>query len=317
MKISVCIPCYYSEKTLGIVVEQIQQEFRKRGAEYQLVLVNDGSTDGTWPLIQKLCSEDEHITGVNLSKNYGQPAAKLAALKYATGDAVVFMDDDGQHPAAGIFQLTEKLAEGYDVVYASFQHKQHSGLKKLTSNFHNRLAEKMGTKPKGVRRSSFVAWSRMVVDAVLEYQSPFVSIGSYLMTITSRFANVPMTHQKRIHGRSGYNFKKLMKMWMNLFISFSMLPLRMATYLGFVFSGAGFLGILYLLLRQLIRPIRVSGYASTMVVVLFVGGIVMIMLGIIGEYVGRTYMTVSNMPQYRIRETANAEADSKAGKGQP
>ena len=304
MKISVCIPCYYSEKNLEIVVEQIQQEFRARQKAYQLVLVNDGSTDGTWPIIQQLCKEDVNITGVNLSKNYGQPAAKMAALKYATGDVVVFMDDDGQHPAEGIFQLVEKLEEGYDVVYASFQHKQHSGLKKLTSNFHNRLAEKMGTKPKGVKRSSFVAWSRMVVDAVLEYQSPFVSIGSYLMMITSRFANVQMPHQKRLHGRSGYSFKKLMKMWLNLFVSFSMLPLRIATYLGFLFSGAGFIGIIYLLLRQVIKPIRVSGYTSLMTVILFVGGIIMVMLGIIGEYIGRTYMTVSNMPQYRIREIA-------------
>jgi undecaprenyl-phosphate 4-deoxy-4-formamido-L-arabinose transferase len=292
-------------------VAGVKEEFAKRPEDYQIVLVNDGSPDNTFGEILKLCKEDERIVGVNLTRNYGQASAKLAALKYAEGDVIVFMDDDGQHPAEGIFKLVDKLNEGYDVVYASFAHKKHSPFKRMTSNMHNSLAEFMGTKPKGVKRSSFTAWSRVVVDAMLEYKSPFVSIGSFMMSITSKFANVEIEHRERLEGKSGYTLKKLFRMWLNLFISFSMLPLRIATYLGFVFSGFGFLGIIYLVIKKIVHPTRVAGYTSTMVTVLFMGGIIMIILGIMGEYLGRIYMTISGLPQYNIREVVNEADDNK------
>ena len=310
MMISVCIPCYRSAKNLPIVVEGIKEEFAKNdNYDYQLVLVNDGSPDDTFGVILKLCEEDKKITGINLSRNYGQPSAKLAALKEARGDVVVFMDDDGQHPAYGIFKLVDKLNEGYDVVYADFKKKQHSTFKRITSNLHNWIAEFMGNKPKGIRRSSFSAWSRMVVDAMINYKSPFISIGSFLMRITSKYANVEIEHQKRISGTTGYTLKKLFGMWLNIFISFSMIPLRIATWLGFLFSGCSFIWMIYLLVRSIIRPIKVSGYTSTMLAILFVGGVILVILGIMGEYLGRIYMTVSGMPQYNVREVVNGRDD--------
>ena len=307
MLISICIPCYKSANTLPVVVAGVKEEFSKRPEDYQFVLVNDGSPDNTFGTILDLCKEDEKITGVNLSRNYGQASAKLAALKYARGDIIVFMDDDGQHPAEGIFKLVDKMYEGYDVVYAAFPHKKHGFFKRLTSDMHNSLSEFMGTKPKGVKRSSFTAWSRVVVDAMLRYKSPFVSIGSFIMTVTTKFANVEIEHRERLEGKSGYTFKKLIRMWLNLFISFSMLPLRIATYLGFLFSGAGFLGILYLLIRKIVHPTRVAGYTSTMITVLFMSGIIMIILGVMGEYLGRIYMTISGLPQYNVRGVVNEQ----------
>lgn len=313
MLVSVCIPCYKSAKTLPVVVDAIRQEFAKReDCDYQIVLANDGSPDNTFGVILELCKEDKKITGVNLSRNFGQPSAKLAALKYAKGDVIVFMDDDGQHPAEGIFKLVDKLVEdNLDVVYANFGHKKHGFMKRLTSSMHNKLAEFMGSKPKGVKRSSFIAWSRTVVDAMLTYKSPFVSIGSFLMSVTTKYGNVPVEHKARLEGKSGYTFKKLMKMWLNIFISFSMMPLRIATYLGFVFSGVGFIGIIYLIIMKIVRPSRVAGYTSTMVTVLFMSGVIMLILGIMGEYLGRVYMTVSGMPQYNIREVVNGNDDNK------
>ena len=308
MTISICIPCYKSAKTLPTVIDDIKNEFKKRADEdYQIVLVNDGSPDNTFGVIMKLCDEDKNITGINLSKNYGQPSAKLAALKEAVGDVIVFMDDDGQHPASGIFMLVDKLGEGYDVVYADFKNKQHSTFKKVTSNMHNSLAEFMGNKPKNIRRSSFTAWSRTVADAMLTYKSPFISIGSFMMSVTDKFANVEIEHRKRLEGSSGYTLKKLFRMWLNIFISFSMMPLRMATYLGFLFSGVGFVGIVYLLIRKIVHPTRVVGYTSTMITVLFMSGVIMLILGIMGEYLGRIYMTLSGMPQYNVREVINGK----------
>lgn len=303
--ISICIPCYRSAKTLPIVVKSIKKEFESRTEDYQIVLVNDGSPDNTFQIIQEICKKDKKITGVNLMRNYGQASAKIAALQYALGDVVVFMDDDGQHPADGIFKLVDKLNEGYDVVYAAFSHKKHSAFKRLTSNLHNWLAEKMGNKPKGIKRSSFSAWSRPVADALRNYKSPFVSIGSYMMHITVNYANVEIEHKERIAGKSGYTLKKLLKMWMNIFISFSMAPLRIASFLGFSLSLVGFVWGIFLIVRKMLHPSIIAGYTSNIVITLLIGGILMVMLGIIGEYLGRIYMTISGLPQFNVRETIN------------
>lgn len=312
MLISICIPCYRSMETLPIVVDNIKKEFAKHdNHDYQIVLVNDGSPDATFETIRNLCKEDEKIIGVDLTRNYGQAAAKIAALQYYTGDVVVFMDDDGQHSADGIFKLVDKLDEGYDVVYAHFESKKHSLFKRFTSFLHNWLAEQMGNKPKGVHRSSFVAWSKVVADSVKEYKSPFVSIGSYLVHITSKFSEVDMEHKERLTGNSRYTLKKLVKMWLNIFISFSMVPLRMASYLGFFFAISGMIAGLYLVIRKIIRPTIVAGYTSNMVMILLIGGIIMIILGIMGEYVGRIYMTISGMPQYSIRQSLNTNKDEQ------
>ncbi len=311
MLISICIPCYRSAKLLPAVVSNIKEKFEQRPEDYQLVLVNDCSPDNTFQVIQELCNEDKQIIGVNLTRNYGQAAAKMAALEYATGDIVIFMDDDGQHPAEGIFTLVDKLNEGYDVVYAHFANKKHTLFKRITSNLHNWLAEKMGNKPKGIHRSSFSAWSRPVADAIRKYNSPFVSIGSFMMQITTNYANVQIEHKKRIAGKSGYTLRKLFKMWLNIFISFSMAPLRMATYLGFIFSVGGFIWGIILVIRRLINPSIVAGYTSNMVLILLIGGIIMIILGIIGEYVGRIYMTISGLPQYNVRQVVNDGEESK------
>ena len=309
MKISICIPCYRSAKTLPVVVENVKNEFAKRPEyDYQFILVNDGSPDNTFEIIEQLCLQDKKIIGIDHSKNYGQASAKLTAIRYAKGDVIVFMDDDGQHSAQGVFRLVDKLVKGnYDVVYAYFPNKKHTTFKKVTSDLHNKIAEKMGNKPKGIHRSSFSAWSRTVVDAVNKYKSPFVSIGSYLMQVTTRYAEVEVEHKERIAGKSGYTLKKLFKMWFNIFFSFSMIPLRLATYMGIICSVAGFIWGIVLIIRKMINPLITSGYTSTIVFVLFIGGLLMLFLGIIGEYVGRIYMTVSNMPQQNIRMIINTD----------
>ena len=304
MLISICIPCYKSSKTLPKVYESVVEEFKKHPEhDYQFVLVNDGSPDATFAAIKEIAAKDEKVTGVDLSRNYGQVNAKMAALQYAKGDVICFMDDDGQHPAEGIFQLLAKMQEGgYDVVYAHFAKKKASFFKKLTSDLHNHIAEKMENKPKGVHRSSFTVWSRAVVDALKDYHSPFTSIGSYLMKLTTKYADVEVEHKERIAGRSGYTFKKLFKMWANIFFSFSMKPLRMATVFGVIFSLGGFGWGLFLIIRKLIHPEILSGYTSTLVILLLIGGLIMIFMGIFGEYIGRLYMTVTGMPQYNVRE---------------
>jgi undecaprenyl-phosphate 4-deoxy-4-formamido-L-arabinose transferase len=315
MLVSICIPCYRSAQTLPAVVAEIRQVFATHeGYDYQIVLVNDGSPDNTFQVIRKLCQEDDHIIGVDLSRNYGQASAKMAALPYATGDAIVYMDDDGQHPAEVIFPLLEKIDEGYDIVYARFPQKHHSWFKRITSCLYQKVSEWIGNKPKGISISSFTAWSRIAADAVMRYQSPFPAAGLYLNKITTRIANVDVEHRDRLAGESGYSLKKLLGLTVTALTNFSIIPLRIASFVGTACAVVGFIAGIAVVIRKLINPHISAGYSSIISVILFIGGIIMMILGVMGEYIGRIYMTVSDMPQYNIRQTINVPSDKDASR---
>jgi len=293
-----------------VVVDEIRDVFsRNPEHNYQIVLVNDYPFDDTFDLITKLCQEDNKITGLNLSKNYGQTCAKLAAIPYAIGDVLVFMDDDGQHPAEGIIPLAEKIAEGYDVVYAHFKSKKHSIFKKFTSFINAKISEFNGTRRKGVHVSSFYAISRFAIEAYKSYNSPFPSMMGYLNTVAGKITDIEMTHRPRMEGKSNYSLKKLLKLWLNGFTNFSVKPIRLIAAIGAFIAFCGFSFGVFVIVRKLINPVIAAGYSSTMAVVLFLGGTILIALGLIGEYISRIYMTVSNLQQYRVREVVNAPKD--------
>lgn len=304
--VSVAIPCYRSAKTIAPVVHELQAALTSRkGFDYQIVLVNDFPGDNTFDVIRTLCEEDPKVIGVNLSKNFGQAAAKMAALPYVTGDVLVYMDDDGQHPAGEIFKLVDKVLEGYDMVYANFAHKKHTLFKRLTSNLNSRVLELNGSKPKGINISSYHAMSRVAVNALREYKSPFPSIGGYLSHICLRYANVDIEHRARLAGQSNYTLGKMLKLWLTGFTNFSTVPLRFSSFIGSFCAVLGFLTGIIVVIRKLLNPAIAAGYTSIVAVLLFIGGIIMMILGLCGEYIGRIYMTVSNMPQYAVRQTVN------------
>ncbi|MCR5041118.1 MAG: glycosyltransferase [Clostridia bacterium] len=312
MIVTVAIPCYKSKKTIGTVVSDVRTAILQRpGNDYRIILVNDYPGDGTFDVIRRLCAEDEKIIGVDLTKNFGQASAKLAALRYFDGDVLVYMDDDGQHPADEIYKLVDKVFEGYDVVYGYFRHKKHSIFKRAASSLNSLLSEFNGSKPKGIRISSFLAISKTAADALREYDSPFPSIGGYLNNVVDKYANVEVTHKERIEGRSNYTFGKLIRMWFTGFTNFSLMPIKCVLYLGMLVSVLGFIFGLIVIVRKLIDPSMMPGYASTTALILFFSGIIMFSLGFIGEYVGRIYMTVSRMQQYKIRETINCKKSGR------
>lgn len=312
MLISIVIPCYRSEQTLPNVVNEVRNEFEKHPEHtYQFVLVNDCSPDNgaTWRTILRLCNEDPNITGVDLSRNFGQARARVAALPYIKGDCAVYMDDDGQHPADGIFLLVDKLQEGYDGVYATLHEKQCSWFRRNSSRAMSWVAEKLGVRPKGLYYSAFFVWSRFAIDALKDYHSPMPSVFSYLQTVTTRSSNVEIAQRARMAGHSGYTLRKLFSLAIMDLTNFSMVPLRLAAVLGSATAGVGFLFGAVLVIRKLINPAIVMGYTSTMAVMLLLGGIIMMLLGLIGEYLGRIYMVISDLPQYRVRETKNTDDD--------
>lgn len=306
--VSVAIPCYKSARTIGQVVSEIRDTIRSRpDFDYQIVLVNDYPEDDTFDVIASLCREDEKIIGVNLSRNFGQTTAKMAALPYVKGDVLVYMDDDGQHPADQIFLLVDKVLEGYDLVYARFARKHHSVFKRLTSWLNGKVLEINGSKPRGIVLSSYYAMNRIAIEALQHYKSPFPSMGGYLSHVVQRYANVDMEHRSRIAGSSNYTLKKLLGLWFTGFTNFSTVPLRFASVVGLACAGFGFVTAVAMVIRKILNPRIAAGFTTSIATQLFIGGMVMMLLGFCGEYIGRIYMTVSNMPQYEIRQVIGGE----------
>ena len=313
MTISIAIPCYKSLHTIEKVVDDIRYEFSLQTKyDYQIILVNDYPFDDTFSVIRKICNNDKKVIGVNLSRNFGQASAKMAAIPFFKGDVLVFMDDDGQHPANGIIPLAEKVLEGYDLVYAYFANKKHNAFKVFTSNINSKIHELNGTKPKGVHMSSFYAISKFAVEAYYNYNSPFPSMGGYLNSIAGKSTEIPMDHYARIQGESNYSLKKMVKLWLNGFTNFSIIPLRVITGVGISIATLGFLFGLFIIIRKLFLSNVSAGYSSIVSILLFLGGVILFSLGFIGEYIGRIYMTVSNLQQYRIREIINNEDEQNA-----
>lgn len=316
--VSVAIPCYRSARTIRAVVDELRAVIPQReGFDYQIILVNDYPEDDTFDVISDLCREDPKIVGVNLSRNFGQTAAKMAALPYVQGDVLVYMDDDGQHPGDRIFELVDRVLAGDDLVFARFPHKHHSLFKRFTSWCNSRVLEWNGSKPRDLVLSSYYAMSRMAADALKNYRSPFPAPSGYLFHIVQRYSNVDMEHRSRIAGHSNYTLGRMLRMWFTGFTNFSTVPLRFAAFLGCICAAGGFIAGLAVVIRKLVNPNIAAGYTSSIALQLFIGGVIMMILGLIGEYIGRIYMTVSDMPQYQVRETRNAGAGKEsAGDGQ-
>lgn len=313
MIISIAIPCYKSRKTIGSVVSEIRSVFQNSpNYDYQIILVNDYPFDDTFELIQQLCREDSKIVGVNLSRNFGQTNAKMAALPHVTGDVLVYMDDDGQHPADGIIPLAKKVMEGYDVVYAYFKEKKHSVFKRFTSFLNAKMLELNGSKQKGIHITSFFAISRLMVDACMNYHSPFPAMAGYINTLAGKTTEIEMTHRARMEGTSNYSLMKLLKLWLTGFTNFSIVPLRLIAMLGMFIAFCGFGFGAFVVISKLVNPSMAAGYTSLMSVFLFLGGLILIALGFIGEYIGRIYMTISGLRQYQVREVVHIDSSNHA-----
>ena len=307
-QVSFIIPCYRSENTIGSVAEEIKSAMNElSGYDYEIVLVNDSSPDNTFKTISALANADKHITAVDLAKNFGQHAALMCGMRHAKGDIIVCLDDDGQTPADEVGKLLEKIEEGYDVVYASYEDKQHSGFRRFGSLVNSRMTEIMLSKPRELALTSYFAAKRFIIDEMLRYENCFPYVMGLVLRSTKNICNVPVTHRAREEGQSGYNLGKLLGLWFNGFTSFSIKPLRFATYFGTFTAFCGFLYALIIVIRYFTVNMAPLGWPSTTSLLLIIGGIILIVLGLIGEYVGRIFMCVNSSPQYVEREVVKAE----------
>lgn len=302
-RISFVIPCYRSARTIEKVVDEIRTTMETLlDYSYEIVLVNDCSPDETFTVLKKLASEDERIIAINLARNFGQHAALMAGFRHTTGDIVVALDDDGQTPADEVGKLIDKLEEGYDVCYARYNHKKHSAFRNFGSRVNERMTRVMLGKSKELYISSYFAVKRFILNDMLRYENCYPYVIGLVLRTTKNICNVDVNHREREIGESGYTLKKLLTLWMNGFTAFSVVPLRIATYGGLFCAFVGFVYAIYTIVRKFIDNSAPMGYYVTICAILIIGGVLMMMLGLIGEYVGRMYITMNNAPQYVIRE---------------
>lgn len=308
MKLSFVIPCYRSEKTIAGVIEEITNTVAlNQDVTYEIILVNDHSPDGVLAVLRNKCTSNPNIKVLDLTKNFGQHAALLAGYAEAAGDLIISLDDDGQTPANEVFKLIEKLNEGYDVVFASYEQKKHAWYRNFGSRVNNLMANLLIGKPKNLGLSSYFVAKSFIIKEIVRYDNPYPYISGLLLRSTSEIANVPVNHRKRSDGHSGYSARKLLSLWFNGFTAFSVKPLRVSTFTGGILATVGFLYAIYIIINKINNPAVPLGWSSSMASLMFIGGIIMLMLGLIGEYIGRIYISINRSPQYVIREKINIQ----------
>ncbi len=308
MRISFTIPCYRSEHTVADVIREIGEKMAEQPElDYEIIAVNDCSPDDVLSVLRSLAAENERLKVIDLTRNGGKHAALMAAFSAVSGDVVVSVDDDGQCPLDRLWDLLEPLAHGYDMAMAAYPKKKQTFVKNFGSKVNDAMVRFLIGKPDGMVFSNFTARKRFLCDEIIKYRNPYPYMEGLTLRVTHNIAQVPMEERGRQYGTSGYTLKKSMSLWVNGCTAFSVKPLRVSTILGLVFAVLGFLYGAGLVVAKLIRPSMAAGYASTMAVMLLIGGLIMLFLGIIGEYIGRIYICINDSPQYVIRERINFE----------
>ena len=318
MQLSIVIPVYRSAKGLPELARQTREAVSRRFDSYELILVNDDSPDESWEVIVQLTREHDFIVGVNLRRNFGQDNAIMAGLNVASGDVIVIMDDDLQHAPSDISVLYEEIQNGFDVVYAHFEHKKQAFWKNLGSWFNDRFAIMILGKPRDIYMSPYKAIRRDVAEELIKYIGPYPYVDGLIFTVTSKITQVPVTHHARFAGNGNYNLLRSVAVWLKLATGFSVIPLRMAAILGGIISLLSFALALYFVVEALVLEREPPGWPSVIVAVLFIGGIQLLGIGAVGEYIGRIFITQNHRPQFTVGEiqrSVEAQETAAAGGG--
>lgn len=300
--ISFVIPCYCSQHSIRRVVEEIISEIDKTDEyDYEIILVNDGSRDNTMEVLEQLHRDNKKIVAVDLMRNFGQAAAQMAGFNLVHGDYVFSLDDDGQMPIESVIPMITKLKEGYDAVFGRYEEVKQSITRIWGSRVNAKMTEILINKPKDLYMSSFCVIRRTVIDEVIKYKGPYPYIAGLMLRVTRDMTCMTVKHRERQVGKSNYTFRKLLALWLNGFTAFSVVPLRVASVIGVICSIGGLAFGLMITIRKFLIPTVPMGYSSIIVAILFVGGVLMMLIGMVGEYIGRIYLCINQAPQFVIR----------------
>jgi undecaprenyl-phosphate 4-deoxy-4-formamido-L-arabinose transferase len=314
--LSFIIPCYRSEKTIEKVIDEIiitvkQQE----GYNYEIICINDSSPDSVYEVLKNLASKNNNIKVINLSKNMGKHSALMAGYSVARGDFIVSVDDDYQCPVNELWKLVYAVKnEGFDLASAKYRIRNRTAFKRLGSNINRYMSYIILNKPLEIYFSNFSVMKKYIMDEIIKYKGPYPYVDGLLFRIinTNKIKQIDMEERERADDKpSGFTLIKSLSLFLNGLTAFSVKPLRLATIIGFLSSTIGFLYALFFIIRKLLNPEMIaSGFSSIISILLITSGIIMVLLGIIGEYIGRIYICINASPQYIISETININTEN-------
>ena len=298
MLLSVIIPIYNSEKTIKPLIETLILSLDLYKIE--ILVVNDGSSDNSRDVALDLTKTHPDIVKyLELSRNFGEHNAVMAGLNHADGDYVVIMDDDFQNPPEEVLALVDTAVNGnYDAVYTYYDYKKHSWFRNMVSKFHNYMAVYLLNKPRDLYLSSFKCFNRFTVNEVIKYRGP----DGLILRCTRNIGKIKVLHDERKEGKSGYTLKKLVRLWLNMFLNFSILPLRISSLLGFVLSLVGILFGVMVIIEKVVSPNIPIGWPSMIVIITVFSGVQLLILGLLGEYLGTMFLSHNQTPQFIVRE---------------
>lgn len=306
--VSFIIPVYNSEKTIAHVVEAIINEYRNSGYFYEIILVDDGSSDRSFEVCKNLVLHHKFIRLIHLTRNFGQHNALLTGMRFARGRYTICLDDDLETPPKESKKLLHKIVkEQFDIVFGSYQNHEGNFFRILGTKGNDYMSRLLLGKPKNIKVTSYFVIEKTIKDALVEFQGPYVYLLGLMLQVTDNFANVPIEHESRKFGKSNYTFKKLFALWLNGFTNFSILPLKICTISGFLISSFGFIFALIMVIQKLLIPKVLIGYTSLLLLIVILGGLNLLFIGLIGEYVGKIFLTVNHKPQSIIASTLNAK----------
>jgi len=306
--LSFVIPCYRSEKTIGKVVDEIVSVVGEReDYDYEIIAVNDCSPDGVYNVLKIIAEQNSRVKVINFARNMGKHSAVMAGYAVTKGDYIVTLDDDCQCPTYELWNLIDPLVSNeFDATTARYKVKKESAFKRFGSDVNLKMTEILLEKPKGLRTENFSAMKSFVCREMIKYKNPYPYLEGLLFRVTASVKEIPMEQRERgDDNATGFTFKKSFSLLLNGLTAFSVKPLRVASISGCLFAILGFLYGIYTVIHKLCTPDVSVGYSSMMAVLLFSVGLIMIMLGLIGEYLGRIYICLNASPQYVIKETIN------------
>ncbi len=310
-RVTFVIPLYFTGGGVAVLLETFTGLAVPGG--FDLVLVNDGSTDGTGDRVKALLPGLPFpVTLVDLARNFGEHNAVLEGLRHADGEYVITLDDDLQNPPAEALKLLAHAeATGAEVVYSYYAEKKHHWFRNLGSRMTNAAATFLLSKPPELYLSSFRCLHRNLVARIVAYRGPFPYIDGLILGATNRIGRLLVEHSERADGESGYTLRRLVRLWMNMFFNFSIMPLRLASVLGMVLCGFGMLMVCMVVAEHFLSGPQQRGWASLMAAISIFSGSQLLILGLLGEYVGRAYMTLAGKPQSVVRENVRHVPDRK------